>query len=93
MWTLMYLISALLSALGYYLACAHQRLWPQAWARRRALRGLATVCAALSVLGAIAELGLWAGVFSALSALMLGLVALPFVAAALQPFRRAAHVG
>lgn len=76
--TAAWLFLSLLSALGFYLACAHQRLWPRARERARALRAAAWLCAALATAAAIAALGVWAGVFSALTAIMLAAVALPY---------------
>jgi len=72
------LVLSVLAALGFYLACAHQRLWPSARPHARALRASAWTCAALATAAAIAEWGTWAGVFAALTALMLALVLLPY---------------
>lgn len=73
------LVLSLLAALGFYLACAHQRLWPPARAHARLLRAGASACAALAAAAAIAGFGTWAGVFAALTALMMFLVLLPYV--------------
>lgn len=73
------LVLSLLAALGFYLACAHQRLWPRARAHARKLRAGASTCVALATAAAIAESGLWAGAFAALTAFMLALVLLPYV--------------
>ena len=73
------LLLCLLAALGFYLACAHQRLWPSARAHARLLRAGAWACAALATVAAIVERGVWAGMFMALTALMLALVLLPYV--------------
>ena len=69
---------SLFAALGFYLASAHQRLWLPARAQARVLRAAAWVCTALATAAAIAEWGTWAGVFAALTALMLALVLLPY---------------
>ena len=73
------LVLSLLAALGFYLASAHQRLWSPGRTHARALRAAACVCAALAAAAGIAGFGLWAGVFAALTALMLALVLLPYV--------------
>jgi len=96
--TLAYLLLSLLAGAGFYLACAHQRLWPDARRRAGALRAAAWLGVALAVAAAIAAKGAWAGVFAALTALMLVLVALPCVDAWRQLRRKAAagderHVG
>lgn len=77
--TFLYLLLATLAAAGFYLACAHQRLWRAGSRHARALRAAACVCAALATAAAIAALGPWAGVSAALTALMLVLVALPYL--------------
>lgn len=77
--TALFLLAACLSALGFYLASAHQRLWPPARTRARVLRIGGWACAALAAWSAIRALGTWAGVFAALTALMLALVALPYL--------------
>ncbi|NHZ64105.1 hypothetical protein [Massilia genomosp. 1] len=79
--------AALLAALAFYLASPHQSLW--AGAPRRPLRWLALPLCAASVLAASHGYGFWCGVFIALSALMLALVALP----CLNAWSRARHVG
>lgn len=91
--TLLYLSLMLLAALGFYLASAHQRLWAAARANARALRMGAWLCMGLATLAAIAALGLWAGVFAALTALMLVLVVLPYLDAWLQLRKGHRHVG
>jgi hypothetical protein len=96
--TLGYLLLSLLAGAGFYLACAHQRLWPPARPRARALRAAAWLAALFAAAAAIAAMGAWAGVFAALTALMLVLVALPCVDAWRQLRRRTApgdprHVG
>ena len=77
--TLAWLTPALLAALGFYLACTHQRLWAAAARRRRAWRVAGWLGAALATWIAIRAMGTWAGLFSALTALMLALVALPYL--------------
>ena len=91
--TFLYLLLMLLAALGFYLASAHQRLWAAARANARALRMGAWLCMGLATLAAIAALGLWAGVFAALTALMLVLVVLPYLDAWLQLRKDHRHVG
>lgn len=77
--TAVYLLAAPLAALAFYLATAHQRLRP-AWCRHaRALRVAGVALSALALAAAIAVLGVWAGTFAALSALMLAAVALPYL--------------
>lgn len=77
--TVLYLALALASALGFYLASAHQRLVPRWRAHARGLRLLAWGLALLATIAAIAALGVWAGVCSALTMFMLGAVALPYL--------------
>lgn len=88
--TVAYLFLSLLAALGFYLSSAHQRLWPAAHSRATALRAAAWAGTVASLAVAIARMGLWAGVFSALTALMLALVLLPYADAALRLRRREA---
>lgn len=77
--TIAYLLAAALAALAFYLATAHQRLRP-AWRRHaRALRLAGALLCLAALLAAIAALGVWAGVFAALSATMLAAVALPYL--------------
>ncbi|RSZ60384.1 hypothetical protein HF313_20175 [Massilia atriviolacea] len=78
---------ACLAALAVYLASPHQSLW--AAAPRRLLRWLALPLCAVSVGAASHGYGFWCGVFIAMSALMLALVALPYVNA----WNRGRHVG
>ncbi|WP_369981983.1 hypothetical protein [Xanthomonas bundabergensis] len=77
--TAAYLLAAPLAALAFYLATAHQRLRP-GWRRHaRALRVAGAVSSVLALAAAIAALGVWAGTFAALAALMLAAVALPYL--------------
>ncbi|MDL5368093.1 hypothetical protein QSH18_21015 [Xanthomonas sp. NCPPB 2654] len=77
--TAVYLLAAPLAALAFYLATAHQRLRP-AWRRHaHALRVAGVALSALALAAAIVALGVWAGTFAALSALMLAAVALPYL--------------
>lgn len=77
--TVAYLLAAALAALAFYLATAHQRLRP-AWHRHaRALRLAGALLCVAALRAAIAALGVWAGVFAALSATMLAAVALPYL--------------
>lgn len=91
--TVLYLVLALASALGFYLATAHQRLRPAWRTRARALRLGAWACAALALACAVAALGPWAGVFAALTMFMLGAVALPYLDAWRHLRRERADVG
>lgn len=77
--TAAWLLLSLLAALGFYLATAHQRLWPRARGHARALRAAAWLCSALATAAAIVALGTWAGVFAALTAIMLAAVCLPYL--------------
>ena len=77
--TVLYLLGGLLAALAFYLACAHQRLRPSLRAHARGLRVAGWLLCAACLGLAIAVLGPWAGAFAAVSAVMLGLVALPYL--------------
>ena len=90
---ILYLLPALAASLAFYLACAHQRFVPSAVAKKRPLRAFAWLCTLLSVALAYAQLGVWAGVFAALTALMTGLVALPYLDAWWYARREKRHVG
>ncbi|MCW0393506.1 hypothetical protein NB696_002194 [Xanthomonas sacchari] len=88
-----YLLAAALAALAFYLATAHQRLRP-AWRRHaRALRVAGTLLCVAALGAAISALGVWAGVFAALSATMLAAVALPYLDAWRQLHQGAGDVG
>lgn len=91
--SVLYLLPALVASLAFYLACAHQRFAPAAIARKRPLRAVAWLCTLLSLVLAFLQLGLWAGVFAALTALMTGLVALPYLDAWRQTQQEKRHVG
>ncbi|MBB3813096.1 membrane associated rhomboid family serine protease [Xanthomonas arboricola] len=96
--TACYLLAAAVSALAFYLATRHQRLWPQRRLSARALRlGASALLLLLLSLGcAIAALGTWAGIFAAVTALMLVAVALPYLDAWQQARvqrRQVRHVG
>ncbi|MEL4893695.1 hypothetical protein PQU63_17625 [Xanthomonas protegens] len=74
-----YLLAAALAALAFYLATAHQLLRP-AWRRHaRALRVAGSLLCVAALGAAMSALGVWAGVFAALSATMLAAVALPYL--------------
>ena len=75
----LYLLLSLLAGLGFYLACAHQRFHPGLRARKRSLRVVAWACSLLAIAAAVAAMGVWAGVFAALTAVMLVLVLLPCI--------------
>ncbi|NIJ77522.1 CHASE2 domain-containing sensor protein [Xanthomonas campestris] len=77
--TWFYLLTAAASSLTFYLATRHQRLWPQRRLSARALRIGANVLLLLSLGCAMQALGTWAGVFAAVTALMLVAVALPYL--------------
>jgi hypothetical protein len=77
--TALYLIFSVLAGLGFYLGTRHQRLWPAAQARHARWRALAWLCSGAATASAIAVLGLWAGVFAALTAVMLVMVLLPYL--------------
>lgn len=91
--TAIYLLLVTLAALGFYLACTHQRLWAGARARARVLRIGAWAATALAAAAAIVALGPWAGLFASLTALMLGLVLLPYLDAWRASRRGNPHVG
>jgi len=77
--TAAWLALSLLSALGVYLASTHQRLWPRAHGQAGVLRILAALCAVAAIAVAIAAMGVTAGVFSVLTAIMLAAVLLPWL--------------
>jgi hypothetical protein len=91
--TTIYLLLSSLGALGFYLASAHQRLRPAASAHARALRIAAWIATALATAAAIIALGPWAGVFAALTTIMLALVLLPHLDAWRQLQRENRRVG
>ncbi|MBD9478990.1 hypothetical protein [Pseudoxanthomonas sp. PXM02] len=91
--SVLYLLPALAASLAFYLACAHQRFAPVAIARKRPLRVAAWLCTLLSVVLAYMQLGVWAGVFAAVTALMTGLVALPYLDAWWYARQEKRHVG
>ncbi len=76
--TAAYLLFSALAALGFYLATPHQKLSRRARGHARAMRAAAWLCAALATATAIVALGVWAGAFAALTAIMLVAVALPY---------------
>lgn len=91
--SVLYLLPALAAALAFYLACAHQRLAPGVIAKKRPLRVVAWSCTLLAVVLANLHLGVWAGVFAALTAVMTGLVALPYLDAWWHTREEKRHVG
>jgi hypothetical protein len=91
--TATYLLLSTLAALGFYLACAHQRLWAGARARARVLRLVAWAATAPAAAAAVVALGPWAGVFASLTALMLVLVLVPYLDAWWSSSRGDHHVG
>ncbi len=92
MMTAVYLLLSLLTGCGFYLATAHQKFLPKARGHARWMRGFAWACGALALAAAIRLMGVWAGVFSALTAIMLALVCLPYLDAWLQQ-QKNRHVG
>ncbi|MCC8539437.1 hypothetical protein ACDH70_11745 [Xanthomonas axonopodis pv. poinsettiicola] len=74
-----YLLAAAAAATLFYLATVHQRLWQRTPRWRRPLRAGGLALFALSLACAIAALGVWAGIFAALTALMLAAIVLPCV--------------
>lgn len=91
--TVIYLFLSALAALGFYLSSAHQRFWPGAHAHAGALRVFTWIVTATATAAAIAALGPWAGVFAAVTALMLVLVLLPHLDAWRQLQRENRDVG
>lgn len=87
------LFFSIVAALGIYLSSRHQRLWLAARAHLRVLRVSAWGAAVLATTAAIAALGLWAGMFATLTAMMLGLVLLPPLDAWRQQRREKRRVG
>lgn len=91
--TLLYLSLSLFSASAFYLASPHQQLWARMAAHRTLARATAWLSAVLAVAMGIVALGVWAGVFSALTAWMSGVVALPYLDAWRRTRKGVAHVG
>ncbi|PZQ33252.1 MAG: hypothetical protein DI562_01945 [Stenotrophomonas acidaminiphila] len=91
--SMLYLLLALVSAAAFYLGSPHQRLWVGAGPRRRWLRVAGWASAALALMAGVAALGVWAGVFSALTAWMFGTVALPYADVWWHTRRENRHVG
>lgn len=87
---LLWLLTGLASAMLFYASIPHQRLLP-ASPRRGALRAAGCVVFLISILLGVYALGVWSGVFAALTALMLGCVVLPYINA-WQTQRKPAHV-
>ncbi|CAD0299635.1 hypothetical protein LYZ77_00820 [Xanthomonas hortorum pv. vitians] len=77
--TFLYLLTAAASAFAFYLATTHQRLVLRRRLSARLLRSGGSVLLVLSLACAIRALGVWAGVFAAVTALMLAAVALPYL--------------
>ena len=77
--TACYVISALLAAACFYSAVSHQRVVPRLRRYKVALRASGGLLCAVAIVSAARLLGLWAGVFAALTAFMLGCVVLPYV--------------
>lgn len=77
--TAAYLLLAALAAIGFYLACGHQKLWLNARRHARASRTAASICVVLAAAVAIGAYGTWAGIFAAATAIMLTMVLLPYL--------------
>ncbi|MEA9579951.1 hypothetical protein VC218_13895 [Xanthomonas nasturtii] len=75
--TCAYLLAAAGAATAFYLATSHQRVWQSRAPLVRALRLGGCGLFALSLVCASAALGLWAGIFAALTTLMLAAIVLP----------------
>lgn len=75
--TALYLLLSLLAGTAFYLGTRHQRVWAGAQARRSLMRAVGWLCGLGAAAAAIAVLGVWAGVFAALTAIMLVMVAWP----------------
>ena len=77
---LLWVLAGLVSAALFYASVPHQQLL-SSWPQRGALRAAGCVLFAISLLMAVYVLGFSSGVFAALTALMLGCVALPYLSA------------
>ena len=77
--TLLYLLSAIMAAVLFYLASPRQKLCSVKPELFVWLRPSAVVLSLLAWLLASQVLGLWTGLYAALTALMFALVALPFI--------------
>lgn len=91
--SVIYIVAALLSVLAFYLATAHQQVRPALRAQARWLRVLGWALALLAVAAGSVAQGPWAGLFCALTAFMLGAVALPYLDTWRRLRRERAHVG
>lgn len=91
--SMLYLLLAFLSAVAFYLGSPHQRVWAAAASRRGWLRAGGWGSAALALAAGVAALGVWAGVFSALTAWMFGTVALPYADVWWHSRKESPHVG
>jgi hypothetical protein len=91
--TALYLLLSLLSASAFYLASPHQRLSTRLAAHRTPVRIAAWLSAGFAIIAAIASLGVWAGLFSALTAWMLYTVLLPYLDAWHRTRKGDSHVG
>lgn len=91
--TMAYLLLSVLSAQGFYLSTPHQRLWAGAAARRGILRIAAWVLCVMAMAAAIVALGIWAGVFAALTSWMLCAALLPYFDAWRARRKGTGHVG
>ena len=91
--TAAWLLLSLLAAIGFYLASPHQRLWPRSRPQQNLLRIGAWTGTTAATVTAVAALGPWAGVFSAMTSLMLVLVVLPYLDAWLHLRKEHRRVG
>jgi hypothetical protein len=89
----LYLVLALLSAILFYLGSPHQQLWSGASRYRLGLRAAGWIAAVLALIAGAMALGLWAGVFSALTAWMFGTVLLPYADVWFRTRKEDPHVG
>lgn len=77
--TVLYILCAALAAACFYAAASHQRLFRQTQNYKLALRACGGLLSVVALVIAAQLLGLWAGIFAALTTLMLGCVVLPYV--------------
>lgn len=77
--TCVYLLAAAAAATLFYLSTLHQRLWQRTPRWVRPLRAGGVALFALSLACGSAALGIWAGIFAAMTAVMLAAIVLPCV--------------
>jgi uncharacterized membrane protein len=76
--SLLWVLAALVAAALFFASVPHQRLLPRTL-QPRTSRAAGCVSFLISLVLATYALGLWSGVFSALTALMFGCVLLPYL--------------